>query len=103
MFRRDETRQPDPHAPALARAMQELRPKGTVFLWGSRAAGDYREDSDIDLFVVTTEGKGSFDTESAAREWLREHPPDRYASPWKWTERSSNASSRWRRALPARP
>ena len=77
MFRRNE---PDPHALALAQAMQELRPKDTVFLCGSRAAGDYREDSDIDLFVVATEGKGSFDTESAAREWLREHPPDRYAS-----------------------
>ena len=80
MFRRNETRQPDPHALALARAMQELRPKDTVFLCGSRAAGDYREDSDIDLFVAATERKGRFDTESAAREWLREHPPDRYAS-----------------------
>ena len=80
MFRRNETRQPDPHALALALAMQELRPKDTVFLCGSRAAGDYREDSDIDLFVAATEGKGSFDTESAAREWLREHPPEHYAS-----------------------
>ena len=65
---------PDPHA--LALAMQELRPRDTVFLCGSRAVGEQREDSDIDLFVVNMERTGSFDTETAAREWLREHPPD---------------------------
>ena len=47
---------------------------------GSRASGDHREDSDIDLFVATTGGGGSLDTEAAAREWLEKHPPDRYAS-----------------------
>ena len=80
MFHSYDTHEPDPHALALARHIQELRPNDTVFLCGSRAAGDHREDSDIDLFVVTTERTGSFDTEGAAREWLREHPPDRYAS-----------------------
>ena len=58
--------------------MQELRPRDTVFLCGSRAVGEHREESDIDLFVVTRERTGNFDTETAAREWLREHPPDRY-------------------------
>ena len=79
MLSSDDTHEPDPHALALARHIQELRPHDTVFLCGSRAAGDHREDSDIDLFVVTTEGTRSFDTEGAAREWLRENPPDRYA------------------------
>ena len=71
---------PDPHALALAMAMQELRPRDTVFLCGSRAVGEHRENSDIDLFVVTEEGTRGIDTETAAREWLREHPPEHYAS-----------------------
>ena len=71
---------PDPHALALAMAMQELRPRDTVFLCGSRAVGEHRENSDIDLFVVTAKGTRGFDTETAAREWLREHPPEHYAS-----------------------
>ena len=65
---------------ALARHIQELRPRDTVLLCGSRAAGDYREDSDIDLFVVVREKTGAIGTETAAREWLREHPPDRHFS-----------------------
>ena len=68
--------EPDPHALALALAIQQLRPRDTVFLFGSRAVGEHREDSDIDLFVVTKERIGSFDTETAGWEWLREHPPD---------------------------
>ena len=70
--------EPDPHALALALAMQELRPRDTLFLCGSRAVGEHREDSDVDLFVVTSERRGGFDTEAAALEWLREHPPDHY-------------------------
>ena len=39
MFHRNETNQPAPHALALARHIQELRPNDTVFLCGSRAGG----------------------------------------------------------------
>ena len=67
---------PDPHA--LALAIQELRPRDTVFLCGSRAVGEHRDNSDIDLFVATTERTRWFDTERAAQEWLREHPPDHH-------------------------
>ena len=54
MLSSDDTHEPDPHALALARHIQELRPNDTVFLCGFRAAGDHREYSDIDLFVAAT-------------------------------------------------
>ena len=43
----------DPHALDIARAVQEAVSPDIVILFGSRAAGDYREDSDVDLLIVS--------------------------------------------------
>lgn len=42
----------DPRAVAVARAVYEAVGPESVILFGSRARGDYREDSDIDLMVI---------------------------------------------------
>ena len=42
----------DPRAVAVARAVYEAVRPEWVILFGSRARGDYREDSDIDLMVI---------------------------------------------------
>ena len=50
----------DPKAVAVARAVYEAARPESVILFGSRARGDYREDSDIDLMLVC-EGRMSKD------------------------------------------
>ena len=45
-------RKADPKAVAVARAVYEAGRAESVILFGSRARGDYREDSDIDLMVI---------------------------------------------------
>lgn len=42
----------DPRAVSVARAVYEAVRPESVILFGSRARGDYREDSDIDLMVI---------------------------------------------------
>ncbi len=42
----------DPKAVAVARAVYDAVPLDTVILFGSRARGDYRPDSDIDLMLI---------------------------------------------------
>lgn len=48
---------PDPRACAVARAVEEAVQPDTVILFGSRARGDFRPDSDIDLLIVTSAGQ----------------------------------------------
>ena len=70
---------PDPHALGIARAVQKRVAPDWVILFGSRAAGDYREDSDVDILVVTQDketrgnrpGAGAGD---AAWEYMESHP-----------------------------
>lgn len=46
---------PDPRVRRVAQAVAQVtRPVG-MYLFGSRARGDYRPDSDIDLFLITQE------------------------------------------------
>ena len=45
----------DPKAVAVARAVYDAVPLDTVILFGSRARGDYRPDSDIDLMLIHSE------------------------------------------------
>ena len=47
------TNRPDPLALAVADAVQRSVTPARVILFGSRARGDYRSDSDIDLMVIT--------------------------------------------------
>ena len=46
----------DPVGLALARAAQEAAAQDVVILFGSRARGDHRESSDVDLLVVAGDG-----------------------------------------------
>ncbi len=50
-----QNRQPDPAALELAGRLQALVVDWPVYLFGSRARGDYRPDSDIDLMLLTPE------------------------------------------------
>ena len=43
----------DPKAVAVARAVYDAVRPDSVILFGSRARGDYRPDSDIDLLVIS--------------------------------------------------
>ena len=69
---------PDPHALRVARAVQKEMPETIVILFGSRAAGNHRDDSDLDLMVVT-DGEDTrvtrFDAQRVASEFLKVHPP----------------------------
>ena len=47
---------PDPRACVVARAVEEAVRPDRVILFGSRARGDFRPDSDIDLLIVTGPG-----------------------------------------------
>ena len=49
---------PDPEALSIAREMQERLRPDRVILLGSRAAGDHRPDSDVDLMAVVPDEHG---------------------------------------------
>ena len=55
----------DPRACAVARAVEEAVHPDRVILFGSRARGDFRPDSDIDLLIVT--GPGPLDRRAYQR------------------------------------
>ena len=68
---------PDPLGLAIAREMQERLKPAEIILQGSRAAGDHRPDSDVDLMAVCTD-------EGAVRkadETLRQLLEGRYGVP----------------------
>ena len=48
---------PDPLALEIARAAQEWAEPAVVVLFGSRARGEYHDDSDIDLLVITDDAE----------------------------------------------
>lgn len=70
--------QPDRHALDVARAAQEWAAPATVILFGSRATGRYRADSDIDLLVVADDNLRSAEIRAyhGARNYMQAHPPD---------------------------
>ena len=57
----------DPKAVAVARAVYDAVPLDTVILFGSRARGDYRPDSDIDLMLIHTERVSKEDYQKASQ------------------------------------
>ena len=70
---------PDPHALAIARAVQEEVAPDTVILFGSRAAGDHRPDSDLDLLVITAKEdhlSAKIHAEHAALRYMDNNPPE---------------------------
>ena len=69
----------DPHAIAIAKAVQEAVQPDTVILFGSRAVGDYRPDSDLDLLIVTDQKhriSARLEAEHVARHYMRANPPE---------------------------
>ena len=64
---------PDPHALAVAQAVQNAVYPDSVILFGSRAAGDYDEWSDIDLTVVGESGEAK--AYNAATKYMSKNPP----------------------------
>ncbi len=50
---------PDATGLALAQAVQDAVQPDTVILFGSRARGDHRPDSDVDLLIVCRQGEGA--------------------------------------------
>ena len=69
----------DPHALAIARAAQDaVAPGATVVLFGSRATGRHRPDSDVDLMVLTHHKSPQVMARAAARaarKYMERHPP----------------------------
>ena len=67
------TNKADPKAVAVARAVYDAVRPESVILFGSRARGDYRPDSDIDLLIISDDiSKGGYvKAQSAAREAAR--------------------------------
>ena len=57
----------DPKARAVAQAVYDAIRPLAVILFGSRARGDYRDDSDVDLLVITDDGADDRATYAAAR------------------------------------
>ena len=74
-------RQPDPHAVNIARAVQQAVHPDLVILHGSRARGDHRPDSDVDLLVVFSEDRAAGGASHpalpgpAAARYMSENPP----------------------------
>lgn len=76
--------QTDAQALAIAAAVQAEMAPATVILFGSRAVGDYRPDSDVDLLVVSDEANPkdtAFRAQKAAAAFMRNCPPDLEVNP----------------------
>ena len=76
--------QTDAQALAIATAVQAAVAPATVILFGSRAVGDYRPDSDVDLLVVSDEANPkdtAFRAKKAAAAFMRDCPPDLEVNP----------------------
>ena len=57
----------DPYALEIAKAVQDAVRPNRVILFGSRAAGDHRQDSDVDLMVITRDVNKHAATDKARR------------------------------------
>ena len=68
---------PDQTAVDLAKAVQSAVAPDTVILFGSRARGDHRPDSDVDLLIISQAGAvtATGQARRAAREHFRLNPP----------------------------
>ena len=68
---------PDLTGLAVARAAQAAVTPDTVILFGSRARGDHRGNSDVDLLIIHKQGTTApvSTARRAAREYFKENPP----------------------------
>ena len=68
----------DPAALALAQKVQEALRPDVIILFGSRAVGDYRPDSDLDLLVISKQENPTAaraKAQTAAQAYMKENPP----------------------------
>ena len=63
-------RNPDPLGLQIARAIQEAVQPAEVILYGSRAVGEHRQDSDVDILIVTQDRQGAGTAATTAQNWL---------------------------------
>ena len=68
---------PDPTGLSVARHVQEAVAPDTVILFGSRAKGTHRPDSDVDIMIVCLKGTTAPYSKAhrAAREYFNTNPP----------------------------
>ena len=68
---------PDRTALEFAKAVQSELTEDTVILFGSRARGDHRPNSDVDLLIISDAGPaaGRGRATRVAREYFRDNPP----------------------------
>ena len=80
--------QPDPLALAVAQAVQNAVYPDSVILFGSRAAGDHHEHSDIDLAVIgdSPDSESESKAYAAASKYMSDHPSARDAQIFFFTE-----------------
>ena len=73
-----ETIHPDPTALFIAKQFQQMikHYESTVTLFGSRARGDHRPDSDIDLLIDVTDTPEAWETAEAAAYHLEQAHPE---------------------------
>ena len=74
-----KTDHPVPHAINIAKAVQKAVSPDTVLLFGSRATGNHRETSDLDLIIITGQRhhlSARLHAEEAARDYMAAHPPN---------------------------
>ena len=74
---RQEPVSPDPHALAAASFAQEIAGPNTVILFGSRATGKHRSESDMDVMLVckTRLVAAEHDVSTALKRYFEENPP----------------------------
>ena len=68
---------PDPTGMAAAMAAQEANRGNTVILFGSRARGDHRPDSDVDILIVCQDSTIAAESRARAaiRKYFQQNPP----------------------------
>ena len=69
---------PDPVGLAVARAAQQEVGPDTIILFGSRARGDHRDNSDVDLLLVHKDSsiRHYSSAQKAVREYFNHNPPE---------------------------
>ena len=71
-----QTGSPDPLGLQVAGEVQKAVAPATVILYGSRAAGDHRPDSDVDLMIIAPDHRAAGSATADANHWLRTAGPD---------------------------
>ena len=72
-----QTPDPDPKALAIARAAQNAVHNSAIILYGSRATGTHRENSDVDILLVFNAGPIAEISRAgrAIKQFMAENPP----------------------------